>query len=226
MIYPLMELISPIKAGEGIDAIIGAAGSVDSGITRIHEELKSIEKIVKVVTDIANQTNLLAINAAIEAAHAGNYGRGFAVVASEVKLLAVQSKESTTNISRTLEALHAAFQEVKKKVSEVQNEVQSRSFAICEMVNLFKRMTQEVEKIAAMSRETGTLSGHQEKLISDLHKRVLTIGELMNETSEDANASAKACNSSFISVEQISGNIERVAKLSDQIHQGISGFTV
>jgi len=214
------------QSKEGIDAIIGASGSVDSGITRIHDELKNIEKIVKVVTDIANQTNLLAINAAIEAAHAGIYGKGFAVVASEVKILAVQSKESTTNISRTLEALHSAFQEVKKKVSEVQDEVQSRSFAICEMVDLFKGLIQEVEKIAAMSRETGVLSCEQERKISDLHQRALTIGRLMNETSEDANASAQACNSSFRSVEQISLHIKKVAKLSDDIHQGISGFTV
>ena len=214
------------QSREGIDAISDAAGSVDSGISRIHEELISIEKIIKVVTDIANQTNLLAINAAIEAAHAGSYGRGFAVVASEVKHLAVQSKDSTTSISQTLAALHDAFREVRDKVSQVQGEIESRSHAICEMVHLFEKMAGEVEVIATMSRETGMLSHEQESRIRDLNERARTIGELMVETARDAGSSAEACSSSCRSIEQISGHIEAVARYAEEIHGGISGFTV
>ena len=214
------------QSREGIDAISDAAGSVDSGISRIHEELISIEKIIKVVTDIANQTNLLAINAAIEAAHAGSYGRGFAVVASEVKHLAVQSKESTTSISQTLAALHDAFREVRDKVSQVQGEIESRSHAICEMVHLFEKMAGEVEVIATMSRETGMLSHEQESRIRDLNERARRIGDLMVETARDAGSSAEACASSCRSIEQISGHIEAVARYAEEIHGGISGFTV
>lgn len=99
----------------------------------------------------------------IEAAHAGSYGKGFAVVASEVKNLAVQSKESTTSISQTLDALHDAFREVRDKVSQVQGEIESRSYAICEMVHLFEKMAGEIEVIATMSRETGTVTGTREQ---------------------------------------------------------------
>lgn len=219
-------VILATQSREGIDAISEAAGSVDNGISRIHEELISIEKIIKVVTDIANQTNLLAINAAIEAAHAGSYGKGFAVVASEVKNLAVQSKESTTSISQTLDALHDAFREVRDKVSQVQGEIESRSYAICEMVHLFEKMAGEIEVIATMSRETGVLSQEQENRIADLNQRARTIGELMVETARDAGASAEACASSCRSIEQISGHIETVARYAGEIHGGISGFTV
>ncbi|HOL40535.1 MAG TPA: methyl-accepting chemotaxis protein [Methanospirillum sp.] len=219
-------VILATQSREGIDAISEAASSVDSGISRIHAELISIEKIIRVVTDIANQTNLLAINAAIEAAHAGSYGKGFAVVASEVKHLAVQSKESTTSISQTLTALHDTFREVRDKVSQVQEEIASRSHAICEMVHLFEKMAGEVEVIASMSRETGVLSQEQERRIADLNQRAGTIGELMIETARDAGASAQACASSCRSIEQISGHIEAVARYAEEIHGGIRGFTV
>ncbi len=214
------------RSRDGMDAISGATGSVSLGISRIQEELVRIGKIVRVVTDISNQTNLLAVNAAIEAAHVGIHGKGFAVVAAEVKHLANDSKKSLLDISETLQSLNEAFEEVRDAVIGAREEVDSRSIAVKEMVSLFEGMTREIEKIATMSRESVSVAAQQEIMIHGLDQRACRIGDLMNETVVDAHASAEACNESCRSVEQISWHIETVADLAGGIHSGITRFSV
>ncbi|MDD1728810.1 MAG: methyl-accepting chemotaxis protein, partial [Methanospirillum sp.] len=214
------------RSREGMDAISCSTSQIASGITRIQEEIIQVGKIIRVVTEITNQTNLLAINAAIEAAHAGVYGKGFAVVASEVKHLAQDSKAALLGISDTLISLNKAFEEVRDAVAGARVEVDSRSLAVKEMISLFEGMTLEIKKIAAMSREAVGVAAEQERMIQSLDQRARLIGDLMDETAADAHASADACNESCRSVEQISWHIETVADMAGSIHSGISRFTV
>ena len=215
-----------VRSREGMDAISRSTDQIASGITRIQEEIIQVGKIVRVVTEITNQTNLLAINAAIEAAHAGMYGKGFAVVAVEVKRLARDSKESLLGISETLFSLNKAFEEVRDSVNGARGEVDNRSIAVREMARLFDQMTHEIEQIAAMSSEAVHVAAEQERMILILDQRARLIGDLMDETTTDAHASAEACNESCRSVEEISWHIETVAEMAGSIHSGIGRFSV
>jgi methyl-accepting chemotaxis protein len=211
---------------EGMDAISDATDKISFGIGKIQEEITRIGAIIRVITDIANQTNLLALNAAIEAARAGIHGKGFAVVAAEVKSLAQESKTSLTGISETLSSLNSAFEEVRDSASGARGEVSSRGIAVKEMVSLFEQVIDEINQIAAMSREAVLVAADQEKVIEDLDFRARSIGTLMDETASDASESTKACVSSCRSVEEIAFHSESVANLAEGIYTGFSRFMI
>jgi methyl-accepting chemotaxis protein len=95
-------------SGAAMDAVRAQVESIADSIVTLAEQAQSIGEIVATVTDLAEQTNLLALNAAVEAARAGEHGRGFAVVASEVKTLADQSKKATVEVRRILGEIQRA----------------------------------------------------------------------------------------------------------------------
>ena len=96
------------NTSEGMERIRVQMGSIAETIVRLSEQSQSIGGIIASVTDIADQSNLLAVNAAIEAAKAGDQGRGFGVVAAEIKSLAEQSKQSTTQVRDILNDIQKA----------------------------------------------------------------------------------------------------------------------
>ena len=112
------------RAVEGLNKIRDQMSSIGESITRLSEQSQAVGDIVATVTDLAEQSNLLAVNAAIEAAKAGDMGRGFAVVAQEIRSLAEQSKDSTKQVrailtevqKATAKAVFAAEQGVKSVI--------------------------------------------------------------------------------------------------------------
>lgn len=98
---------------------LAATGQQAADLTRkAREASKQTEEVLALIRDIADQTNLLGLNAAIEAAHAGDHGRGFAVVAEEVRRLARQTKESVAFIKSIITSIDTSIQDISKAVEE------------------------------------------------------------------------------------------------------------
>ncbi|MBB4823502.1 methyl-accepting chemotaxis protein [Sporosarcina luteola] len=129
-------------------------------IKRLSEQTAEIAHITKVITDITEQTNLLALNAAIEAARAGEHGKGFAVVADEVRKLAEQSKQSATQIVDVIVEIQKNTRNVEQAVSESLANVEAGVKVIEEagdafstIVNAVQMMNEQIEEVSAATEE-------------------------------------------------------------------------
>jgi methyl-accepting chemotaxis protein len=170
--------------------VVHAVESASGTIQNLSQTIQRIDQITQVIKEIADQTNLLALNAAIEAARAGEQGRGFAVVADEVRKLAERTSSSTADISRTVGEIQQGAQGAVGTMSEAVREVE-------ESIGMLRASGESIDRIAATSTEVTDMAQHiaaaakqqsaaTEEVARDMERISALIGE-NNAGSQEAN---------------------------------------
>ena len=168
------EIVS--RAVVGIQEVQRQSQALRDGMAQLDDHAKAISQIMGVISDIADQTNLLALNAAIEAARAGEAGRGFAVVADEVRKLAEKTMSSTTDVGNAIAAIQQSagqsIQQVEKAVGNISDatEYSNKSGeALKEIVGMVDQTADEVRAIAAASEQQSATSEEINKSVADVN---------------------------------------------------------
>ena len=126
--------------------------NIESFITETQNKIKEIDKVIQNIKDIASRSNLLSLNAAIEAARAGDAGRGFSVVASEMGKLANISKESSVKVEKSLTEIQTAIKTIGVAISKIETTSESQAAATEEISATTNEIVQISKKLAEISK--------------------------------------------------------------------------
>ncbi len=180
------------KSVHSIDEVHKMSLVVKEDMARLNEHARSIDQIMSVISDIADQTNLLALNAAIEAARAGEAGRGFAVVADEVRKLAEKTMASTNDVGNAIKAI----QESTAKSMEGVDQAVAQIAAATELANESGRALEEIVATADITadqvRAIATASEEQSAASEEINQSILQCNEMSSQIASAAAEAARA----------------------------------
>jgi len=191
-----------------VDATIAVMSQIAE---KVQESSKTVEslgarsdqigEIVGTIEDIADQTNLLALNAAIEAARAGEQGRGFAVVADEVRALAERTTKATKEISVMIRAIQNETKSAVSVMEQSVRQVESGTMEAARSGSALQDILHQINDVAAQVQQIATAAEEQTAVTSEISSNMIQITDIVQQTARGAHESSMAA-------AQLSGNAE------------------
>ncbi|HAS6192415.1 TPA: HAMP domain-containing protein [Vibrio vulnificus] len=172
-----LEIVN--NAVSTVSALVSDVEEMSDRIVSMNQDANKISEVLNVIGEISEQTNLLALNAAIEAARAGEQGRGFAVVADEVRALAARTQNSTTEISEMLSKLLDGTSSVVASMERTKQQCQSTASKTSEVSNSLNLMSGSVRDIDDVSTQIAAATEEQSTVAAELSRNMLAIRDIV-----------------------------------------------
>lgn len=198
--------------------------SLSEVITGLGQRSEEIGQILEVITGISAQTNLLALNAAIEAARAGEHGRGFAVVADEVRKLAEQSSKSAGEISQLISQIQAETQKAIGSMTKATKEVESGIETVNDAGNSFEHIQCSVETVAQQIEDVSAVSRQIAAGTTQVVGAIDFIAKVAEEASVGTRQISASSQEQLASMEEISASAQSLTRMAEELQNLVDKF--
>ena len=197
------------KAVHSIEQVHQMSLELKDDMTQLNEHAQDITRIMGVISDIADQTNLLALNAAIEAARAGEAGRGFAVVADEVRKLAEKTMASTNDVGNAIKAIQESTAKSTASVDNAVAQIEEATGLANESGRALEEIVTTAETTADQVNAIATASEEQSAASEEINHSILLCNDMSRQIADAMAEAAKA----------VSGLAQEAQELSELIHE-------
>ncbi len=218
---------------QSVDRAIKQMGTIETTVsesaqvvTRLGERSKEIGQIVATITGIAAQTNLLALNAAIEAARAGEQGRGFAVVADEVRKLAEQSGAAAKQIAQLIAEIQTETNQAVEAMTEGTKEVRFGADAVSDAGKSFTDIFEAIHEISGQMSEISVVMEEMAKGSQQIVESVKDIDAISRNSASQSQTVAAATEEQSATTQEIASASEELARLAEKLTQAVHKFRV
>jgi methyl-accepting chemotaxis protein len=193
----------------GIRKLVQNLNNSAQVIQTLQEDTSNISVVLDVISEISEQTNLLALNAAIEAARAGEQGRGFAVVADEVRTLASRTQQSTEQIKEAIKRLQSGAENAVNAMKSSIDEANSNSAQVSDVAGALEQIKNEIVNINSVLTQVASASEQQSATANEIANSISSISHISEKTSENT-ASLQQAESDLVQVTQ---SLDRVVSV-------------
>ncbi len=201
----------------GMQGISDAVSSSAASVAELGKRGEQIGQIIEVINDIADQTNLLALNAAIEAARAGEHGRGFAVVADEVRKLADRTTKATEEIGDSIKAIQTETDQAVNRMSTGTEQVQEGVLKATQAGESLKQIVSGAQEVSGMIQSIAAAAEQQSSAAEEISRNVQAVSAVANQVGEGTAQSAEAAAQLSLKAEQLRGLVGKFKiKVSDR----------
>ena len=212
------------RAGESMTQIMETAEKTSGNIAALDTKSQEIGKIIDVINNISEQTNLLALNAAIEAARAGEAGRGFAVVADEVRKLAEESQKATTQIADLITAVQEETKTSVSGMDSTKKAVDKGSAVINEAVQSLENISELVKGIAGQVQEVSAAAQESQAGVEKVSKSAAEVSAIAEESAAASEEVSASMEETTASMTQVSEAAQSLAQGAEDLKKIVSEF--